>query len=1263
MALFNFLPSFGSRKPKRGNRKPTAKSGRRAQLEVETLESRLVMTASVISGFVFSDTNNNGLFDPGEKPIANSSIQLQNSSGTVIGQAITDANGFYQFATDSTISTAPAILTKTASIPTTSTDWTQSVTLGQFDPSLGTLTSIDIVNAGTFTSDIKVESLDGAPSNIVATVSGTLTLTGNGVAGLVANSAANETFSASAFDGTIDFGGTSGHDFGNNNASGTNSITLSDPASLAAYTGVGTVSFSDFAHATSSATGAGNLLTQIGTTANAQIEVIYHYIPSNAIKPGKYVVVQTVEPPGFLDGQDSSNGNVIPNSIGTDSIPVTFTGNTSPNNDFGELLPGSLSGNVYVDSNNNGIKEVNEAGIAGVTVILTNSNGSTAPISTVTAADGSYQFNNLLPGTYSIQETQPTSYLDGKDTLGSLGGTQANDLFTSISLNVGVSGINYNFGELLASSLAGKVYVDTNNNGVLDPSEAGIASVTLTLTGTNDLGTPVSATTTTAADGTYSFNGLRPGTYTIVETQPANYLDGKTNVGSLGGVVSNNQIATIPLPSGTNGVSYNFGEISNGTLSGKVYVDGNDNGVLDPGETGIGSVTLTLTGTNDLGNPVSLTTTTAADGTYSFTSLRPGTYSVVETQPANFLDGKTSAGSNGGVAGVNQITAITLPVSATATSYNFGELLAATLGGTVYYDANANGVLDPSETGIPSVSVTLTGINDLGNSVSLTTTTAADGTYSFTNLRPGLYAIGDIQPANFLTGKSSPGSDGGVAGVNQITAVTLPVSAKATSYNFGYVLTGTLAGTVYVDNNDNGIDDPGEAGIGGVTVILTGTNDQGTSISASTTTAADGSYSFKNLRPGTYSVQETQPANYLDGKTTAGSVGGSAGINQITSINFPTAAKAVSYNFGELLPGSLAGNVYLDSNNNGIEDPGEKPLGGVTITLTGVNDQGVAVAGTTTTAPDGTYSFIGLRPGAYGITETQPTAFLDGKTTLGSIGGQASPNQFSNVPVLESQNGVQYNFGELPVINNSTGNHPFVPININLTFLSKLQLLSNSQQIQQEATQLAYYVDGVYTITLGRHADPDGLSYFTLQLLRGMSQQAFVSYMLTTPEHMASEINSSYLTILGRTADAGGLSYFEGLMSSGVSINTINATLLNSPEFLARFPSNQAYVQGLYQAVLGRAPTAADVTFWSGQLAAGASRMAIAEQILNSGESIADEIKLDYLNILGRNADPGSLNQWVSMIQNGQMTEPQVASILLTSPEFFNRILAAAGLA
>jgi protocatechuate 3,4-dioxygenase beta subunit len=1035
MDLFNFLPSFGSRKTKRHARKP--KTTPRAQLQIENLEARLVMDAAAISGFVYADANNNGLFDPGEKPIANSSIQLKNAQGTVIGQTTTDANGFYKFTTDSTIDTSPAILAKTATIPTTGTDWTQSLSVPKFDPSLGTLTSIDIVNAGTFTSSIKVESLDGGPSTIIATVSGTLTLTGTSVTGLVSNASANKSFSASAFDGTIDFGGSSGHDFGSPSTSGTNTITLSDASSLAAYTGQGNLTFSDVAHATSSASGAGNLLTQIGTTANAQLSVVYHYIPSNAIKPGNYVIVQTAEPAGYMDGKESSQGVVQPNSIGTDSIPVVFTGSTSSDNDFGEVQPASLSGFVYLDTNDNGIKENGEAAISGVTVKLTGtSDAGPVSLTTTTAADGSYQFAGLRPGVYSIQETQPAGYMDGKDTLGSLSGSAINDLFSSISVASGANGINYNFGELLASSLAGKVYVDANNNGALDPGEAGIGSVTLTLTGIDDQGNPVSATITTAADGTYSFNNIRPGTFKVVETQPAAYLDGQTTAGSVGGVAGVNQISSIVLGSGTNAVHYNFGEVVTGSLSGRVYYDANDNGALDSNETGISGVTVTLTGTNDQGAPVSLTTTSAADGSYTFSKLRPGTYKVVETQPPNFLDGHTTAGSAGGTADVNQISGINLPVSTNATAYNFGEVLAGSLSGFVWYDPNNNGVKDPTETGISKV----------------------------------------------------------------------------------------------------------------------------------------------------------------------------------------------------------------------------------TITLTGMDDQGHAVSAVTQTADDGSYAFVPLRPGSYGITETQPSNFDDGKMSMGTAGGQMAKNQFLNIPLKSGQNGTQYNFGE--VLNpTEADSNPFVPINVNLTFLSKLQLLSNSAEIQQQATQLAYYIDGVYSVTLGRHADVDGLSYFTMQLLRGaMTRQAFVSYMMGTQEHMASQINAVFLSVLGRNADSGAINYFVGLLSSGVSINDITAGLLASAEFQATYPTNQAYVQGLYKVALGRAPSANDLTFWQAQLDGGQQRVVVAEAILHSSEALAKNINQDYVNILGRNADPASLNQWVSMVQNGSLSEAQVATALMASDEFYTRVMIAAHL-
>src|SRR5205085_8858839 len=105
-----------------------------------------------------------------------------------------------------------------------------------------------------------------------------------------------------------------------------------------------------------------------------------------------------------------------------------------------------------------------------------------------------------------------------------------NDRLSDIALGMGATGSNYNFGELRASKLSGYVYVDKNNNGIKEAGEQGIAGVTVTLTGTDDLGSAVHAVQATAGDGSYGFISLRPGTYTVTETQPSGYQDGKDAV-------------------------------------------------------------------------------------------------------------------------------------------------------------------------------------------------------------------------------------------------------------------------------------------------------------------------------------------------------------------------------------------------------------------------------------------------------------------------------------------------------------------------------------------------------------------------------------------------------------------------------------------------------------------------------------------------------------------------------------------------------------
>jgi large repetitive protein len=132
-----------------------------------------------------------------------------------------------------------------------------------------------------------------------------------------------------------------------------------------------------------------------------------------------------------------------------------------------------------------------------------------------------------------------------------------------------------------------------------------------------------------------------------------------------------------------------------------------------------------------------------------------------------------------------------------------------------------------------------------------------------------------------------------------------------------------------------------------------------------------------------------------------------------------TSQATVTVNVVDFVPGSLSGFVYVDSDNDGVRDAGEEPFEGVTINLSGTNDFGSAVSRQTTTASDGSYSFTGLAPGNYTITQTQPTGerngvpIVDGKDTVGSQGGTASANDQLTVTLSEGTDGVNNNFGEL----------------------------------------------------------------------------------------------------------------------------------------------------------------------------------------------------------------------------------------------------------
>jgi hypothetical protein len=112
-----------------------------------------------------------------------------------------------------------------------------------------------------------------------------------------------------------------------------------------------------------------------------------------------------------------------------------------------DVPPAGISGFVYVDLNNNAIKEAGETGIPGAIVTATRpSDGFTQ--STMTGADGSYLLTGLLPGVYTLAETQPGFYTDGRDRrAGAAADSPVNDRFTGIELVPSAAETGFNFGE------------------------------------------------------------------------------------------------------------------------------------------------------------------------------------------------------------------------------------------------------------------------------------------------------------------------------------------------------------------------------------------------------------------------------------------------------------------------------------------------------------------------------------------------------------------------------------------------------------------------------------------------------------------------------------------------------------------------------------------------------------------------------------------------------------------------------------------------
>gem|GEM_PF-1771655 len=327
------------------------------------------------------------------------------------------------------------------------------------------------------------------------------------------------------------------------------------------------------------------------------------------------------------------------------------------------------------------------------------------------------------------------------------------------------------------------------------------------------------------------------------------------------------------------------------------------------------------------------------------------------------------------------------------------------IGDTVWYDLNANSIQEPGEPGIAGVGLVLYDAGPDGNCgtsddvAKANAVTDANGKYRFDMVPAGTYCVA-VLDATLPTGLTL------VSGTNPHGPIVLAEGQVYRDADFGYQTStqvGAIGDRVWSDANGNGIQDPGEVGIGNVTLdlIKAGANGQcdaaDATVAASTTTTGNGSYLFSGLMPAVYCVKVTDSHGVLTGWSLTG------GTNPTAPITLAAGQTYLNADFGYQSPttaGQIGDLVFYDANRNGLYEPaaGERGIGGVTLSLLAADTEGkfTIVVATTTTASDGSYLFTGLPDGQYQVVVTDLNGRLLGYTQTYGLpntdnNGQVSP--------------------------------------------------------------------------------------------------------------------------------------------------------------------------------------------------------------------------------------------------------------------------------
>ncbi|EGQ4222217.1 YSIRK-type signal peptide-containing protein [Staphylococcus pseudintermedius] len=671
-----------------------------------------------------------------------------------------------------------------------------------------------------------------------------------------------------------------------------------------------------------------------------------------------------------------------------------------------------LGNRVWEDMNDNDVQDIDDKGIANVTVTLKEAGTNKVLQTTTTDKDGYYLFEGLKNGNYIVEFTDPATNGEGKQYIPVKEhvGNKEDDSDSRV-VNVTIQDkddLSIDRGFEVAPEpkpatyeLGDYVWIDQNNDGMQNSDEVAVKGVKVTLTKSDGS----TMTTTTDEKGKYLFTGLENGEYTVKFSElPEGYMPTKTQAGGDTKLDSNGLESKVTI-NNANDYSVDLGIVkpepqpepkpATYELGDYVWIDQNNDGIQNQGEAAVKGVKVTLTKPDGS----TMTTTTDENGKYLFTGLENGEYTVTFSElPEGYVPTKTQAGGNTELDSNGLESKVTIN-NANNYSTDLGivkpepqpEPQPATyeLGDYVWFDYNKDGIQNKGEAAVEGVTVTLT----KPDGSTMTTKTDKDGKYLFTGLENGEYTVTFSElPEGYEPTKTQVGDD--KLDSNGLESKVTIDNANNYSVDLGIVKPEVvppmedakfnLGDKVWEDLNKDGIQNSNEPGISGVTVTLT--KEDGTTVTAKTDD--QGNYKFTDLPNGKYTVTFETPDGYeptkanvgddaldSDGKTVEVVINNKDDMTIDSGFHKPEEVEPpkveATFNLGD--------KVWEDLNKDGIQNSNEPGIGGVTVTLT--KEDGTTV--TAKTDENGNYKFTELPNGKYTVTFETPDGYEPTKANVG----------------------------------------------------------------------------------------------------------------------------------------------------------------------------------------------------------------------------------------------------------------------------------------